>query len=143
MDDLMIRHHLALLFLALTSALTPTSQAQISVLTLGVKGDGTTDDTAAIEQAIHDHGSVSFPRGTYRLTRTVQIPLGETGFAALSGDGTARIVMAGSGPAFFFKGSHEGSAAPSSFKPPVWEKERSPMVSGIEIVGGHAEADGI
>ena len=73
----MIRHHLALLILALTSA----AQGQISVLTLGAKGDGTTDDTAAIEKAIHDHGSVSFPRGTYRLTRTITIQLSETGFS--------------------------------------------------------------
>lgn len=119
------------------------SQAQTNVRDLGAKGDGATDDTAAIEKAIHEHGSVSFPRGTYRITRTIEIPLAESGFAALSGDGTARIVMAGSGPAFLFKGSHEGTAAPSSFKPPVWEKERTPMVSGMEIVGEHAEADGI
>ncbi len=119
------------------------SQAQTNVRDLGPKGDGTTDDTAAIEKAIHEHGSVSFPRGTYRITRSIEIPLAESGFAALSGDGTARIVMAGAGPAFLFKGSHQGTAAPSSFKPPVWEKERTPMVSGIEIVGDHAEADGI
>lgn len=127
-------------FFALVASFT---HAQTSVRDSGATGDGTTDDTAAIEKAIRQHGSVSFPRGTYRLTRTIEIPLSETGFAALSGDGTARIVMAGAGPAFFFKGSHEGSAAPSSFKPPVWEKERTPMVSGIEIVGEHAEADGI
>jgi hypothetical protein len=120
-----------------------TANAQTSVLTLGATGDGQTDDTTAIEKAVLSHGSLLFPKGTYRLTRTVNIPLSETGFAALSGDGTARIVMAGAGPAFFFKGSHEGTAAPSSFKSPVWEKERTPMVSGIEIVGEHAEADGI
>ncbi len=124
-------------------ALAFSATAQTSVLTLGATGDGQTDDTAAIEKAVLSHGSLLFPKGTYRLTRTIHIPLSETGFAALSGDGTARIVMAGAGPAFFFKGSHEGSAAPSSFKPPVWEKERTPMVSGIEIVGEHAEADGI
>ncbi|MEQ1750087.1 MAG: right-handed parallel beta-helix repeat-containing protein [Prosthecobacter sp.] len=124
-------------------ALAFTAAAQTSVLTLGATGDGQTDDTVAIEKAVLSHGSLLFPKGTYRLTRTIHIPLSETGFAALSGDGTARIVMAGAGPAFFFKGSHEGTAAPSSFKPPVWEKERTPMVSGIEIVGEHAEADGI
>ncbi len=129
----------ALLFLLLAAI----CQAQTSVLSEGAKGDGTTDDTAAIEKAILTHGSVQFPRGTYRLTRTITIPLAESGFAALSGDGTARIVMAGAGPAFHFKGTHEGSAAPSTFKPQVWEKERTPMVSGIEIVGEHAEADAI
>lgn len=135
----MICRPTVLLFLLLTTI----SQAQTSVLTTGAKGDGTTDDTAAIEKAILTHGSVSLPKGTYRLTRTISIPMSETGFAALSGDGTARIIMAGAGPAFHFKGTHEGSAAPGSFKPPVWEKERTPMVSGIEIVGEHAEADAI
>jgi hypothetical protein len=131
------------LCLSLTLSLTVSAIAQTSVLTLGAVGDGKTDDTAAIEKAVLSHGSLLFPKGTYRLTRTINIPLSETGFAALSGDGTARIVMAGAGPAFFFKGSHEGTAAPGSFKSPVWKKERTPMVSGIEITGEHAEADGI
>ncbi len=131
------------LCLSLTLSLTGFAIAQTSVLTLGAVGDGKTDDSAAIEKAVLSHGSLLFPKGTYRLTRTINIPLSETGFAALSGDGTARIVMAGAGPAFFFKGSHEGTAAPSSFKSPVWKKERTPMVSGIEITGEHAEADGI
>ena len=131
------------LCLSVILALTVSAIAQTSVLTLGAVGDGQTDDTVAIEKAVLSHGSLLFPKGTYRLTRTINIPLSETGFAALSGDGTARIVMAGAGPAFFFKGSHEGTAAPGSFKSPVWEKERTPMVSGLEITGEHAEADGI
>ena len=52
-------------------------QAQTSVLSTGAKGDGTTDDTAAIEKAILTHGSVSFPKGTYRLTRTISIPMSD------------------------------------------------------------------
>ena len=75
-------------------ALAFSATAQTSVLTLGATGDGQTDDTAAIEKAVLSHGSLLFPKGTYRLTRTIHIPLSETGFAALSGDGTARIVMA-------------------------------------------------
>ena len=51
--------------------------------------------------------------------------------------------MAGAGPALHFIGTHEGTAAPDSFKPEVWENQRTPMVDGIEIVGAHAEADGI
>ena len=35
---------------------------------------------------------------------------------ALTGDGTARLVMAGEGPAIHFVGTHAGSAAPRSFK---------------------------
>jgi hypothetical protein len=106
-------------------------------------GDGKTDDTATIQHLIDNSGSVKLPKGIYRLTKTLTVDLAKTGFAALSGDGTARLVMEGTGPAIHFIGTHEGSAAPSSFKPDVWANERTPMVEGIEIVGAHAEADGI
>ena len=123
--------------------LAATTKAQVNVRNLGAQGDGKSDDTAIIEKALITHGSVSFPKGIYRISRTLMIPLSESGFTAISGDGTARIVMTGAGPAFFFKGNHEGTAAPTTVKPGVWEKERTPMISGIEIVGDHAEADGI
>ncbi len=123
--------------------LAATIEAQVSVMSLGAQGDGKTDDAAAIEKALLAHGSINFPKGIYRISRTITIPLSESGFTAISSDGTARIVMAGAGPAFFFKGSHEGTAAPATVKQSVWEKERTPMISGIEIVGDHAEADGI
>ncbi|HRH96913.1 MAG TPA: right-handed parallel beta-helix repeat-containing protein [Prosthecobacter sp.] len=106
-------------------------------------GDGKTDDTAAIQHLIDTSGSAKLAKGTYRLTKTLTVDLAKTGFAALSGDGTARLVMEGAGPAIHFIGTHEGSAAPSTFKPEVWANERTPMVDGIEIVGAHAEADGI
>lgn len=130
-------------FVCFLGLLAAPLHAQTNVLTLGVKGDGVADDTAALQKAVLEQPSLVFPRGTYKLTRTVEIPLDKTGFAALSGDGTARILMAGAGPAFHFKGTHEGSAAPSSFKPGVWEKERTPMVQGLEFVGAHPEADAI
>ncbi len=104
---------------------------------------GQTDAAPLLEQAFKESGSVTLPKGVYRLSRTVEIPLPETGWAALSGDGTARLVMAGAGPALHFIGTHEGSAAPRTFQPQVWDNERSPMVSGIEITGAHPEADGI
>lgn len=106
-------------------------------------GDGKTDDTAALQHMFDTVGSVKLPKGTYRITKTLKIDLTKTGYAALSGDGTVRLVMSGPGPALHFLGTHEGSAAPESFKPEVWENQRTPMVEGIEIVGAHAEADGI
>jgi hypothetical protein len=106
-------------------------------------GDGKTDDTAAIQQLLDTQGSVKLAKGTYRLTKTLAFDLTKTGFAALSGDGTARLLMTAAGPALHFIGTHEGSAAPSTFTPEVWANERTPMVDGIEIVGAHAEADGI
>ena len=106
-------------------------------------GDGKADDTAALQHLFDTSGSVKLAKGTYRLTKTLTVDLTKTGFAAISGDGTARLVMAGAGPALHFIGTHEGTAAPDSFKPEVWENQRTPMVDGIEIVGAHAEADGI
>ncbi|HBJ85019.1 MAG TPA: hypothetical protein DDZ88_14345 [Verrucomicrobiales bacterium] len=106
-------------------------------------GDGKADDTAAIQHLIDTAGSVKLAKGSYRLTKTLTVNLTTTGFAALSGDGTVRLVMTAAGPALHFIGTHEGSAAPRTFKPEVWANERTPMVDGIEIVGAHAEADGI
>jgi hypothetical protein len=126
-------------FLILAAAI----EAQVNVRNLGAQGDGRTDDTEIIEKALITHGSVSFPKGIYRISRSLMIPLSKSGFTAISGDGTARILMTGAGPAFFFKGNHEGTAAPTTVKPGVWAEERTPMISGIEIVGDHAEADGI
>ena len=114
------------------------------VRTCGAKGDGQTDDTAAIQKAVNSgDGRVSFPKGVYRITKPVVIELDKTGFTALTGDGVARVVMAGAGAAFRFVGTHAGSADPEQVKPNVWERQRMPMVDGMEIVGAHPEADGI
>src|SRR5690606_4534888 len=107
------------------------------------KGDGRTDDTNAIQRAVDAGGRIVFPSGVFRLTRTIRVDLDRTGFVALTGDSTTRILMAGPGPAFEFVGTHAGSAAPSTFKPDVWERQRTPRVDGLEIVGAHPEADGI
>jgi parallel beta-helix repeat protein len=50
--------------------------------------------------------------------------------------------MDGPGPALRIVGSHKGTASPKSFVPATWN-ERMPIVSGIEILGNHEEADGI
>lgn len=133
------------LALAFTLPLHPASGEDIkTVLDFGAKGDGTTDDTAAIQKAVDSgHGSLIFPKGIYKLTKPITINLDATGFTSLTGDGTPRIVMSGAGPAFHFTGTHEGSADPGSFKPNVWKKQRMPIVRGIEIVGDHKEANGL
>ncbi len=113
------------------------------VIAFGASGDGRNDDTLAIQKAVNAGGGVHFSSGTYRLKSTVTIDLDKTGFIALTANGTARIVMAGAGPAFQFIGTHAGSAAPAQFKPNVWERQRAPRVDGLEIVGAHPEADGI
>lgn len=110
----------------------------------GAKGDGTADDTTAIQKAVDARaGIVHFPPGTYRITKPVVIDLDRVGFTELSGGTVARVIMAGPGPAFRFVGTHQGSAAPASVKENVWAKQRMPSVDGIEIVGDHEQANGI
>jgi hypothetical protein len=117
----------------------------ITVLDYGAKGDGTADDTAAIQELIDAKaGSIRFPAGTYRITKPLVVDLDKVGYTSFAADGSARLVMAGAGPAIRFLGTHlTGSAAPSTVRPNVWDKQRMPTVEGLGIEGAHAEADGI
>mgnify|MGYP003663635035 CR=1 FL=1 len=115
-----------------------------TVLDFGARGDGKTDDTAAIQKMVDASvGSLRFPRGRYRFTKPIVIDLNKVGPTSVSGDGTATILMEGAGPAFHFIGTHNGTASPTTMTPVVWEQERTPMVDGIEIVGKHPEAIGV
>lgn len=112
----------------------------------GAKGDGKTDDTDAVIAAISGaiDGRVEFTKGQYKISRTIEITLGEKGPLSLSGaGGTGSIIMTGEGPAFRFIGSHSGSAHPSTVKPVTWENERIPTIYDLEIVGAHKNADGL
>jgi sugar lactone lactonase YvrE len=53
-------------------ALPPTSD-WVNVHALGIIGDGTTDDTAAIQAAIAAHRVLYFPSGHYRVTDTLTL----------------------------------------------------------------------
>lgn len=116
-----------------------------NVQEFGAKGDGRTDDTAAISHAVQrGDGRLVFPRGDYRISRPIHIPLDLHGRIAIEGSGgTARLLMAGAGPALHFVGTHPKSAQPASFADGVWRQERMPTVHNLEIVGSHAQADGI
>lgn len=84
-------------------ALTKITTAQISnlpfvsVLDFGAKGDGVTDDTAAIQAAINEHrGNILIPTGTYKISSTIivkeeRILVGEGGGAYFSGSGYQRL----------------------------------------------------
>ena len=51
----------------------PAVEDWVNVLTLGVTGNGTTDDTAAIQKAIDGHRVLYFPSGHYSLTNTLTL----------------------------------------------------------------------
>lgn len=116
-----------------------------SVKDFGAVGDGVHDDADAIEHALgQGDGLLVFPRGDYRVSRTIRIDLADRRRTGIDGSGgTARIVMDGPGPALFFVGTHGGTADPRSLSASVTDSERMPTVRGIEIVGRHPEADGI
>src|SRR5687768_604381 len=115
------------------------------VKNFGAIGDGQHDDTAAIRHCLADgDGSVQFSRGKYRITSSLEIPLGTRGRTAVFGDGgLATLIMDAPGPALRFVGTHDKNADPSTFKPGVWDSERMPTVTQLEIVGAHDEAIGI
>ncbi len=110
----------------------------------GAIGDGQADDTDAVQAAVEaGWGSVRFEKGAYRITKTITVTLDEDGPFSLVGDGTARIIMAGKGPAFRIIGTHGGTADPATVKHEVFDHQRMPLIDGIEIVGANPEADGI
>ena len=115
-----------------------------SVKNFGAEGDGVRDDTEAVEHAIREtDGLVRFPRGVYRINRTIEIPLGVHGPLGLDGtSGTATVRMTGPGPAFRLVGRHSGTGDPGSLKPQVWQSERMPVIQHLVVEGAHPEADG-
>jgi hypothetical protein len=116
-----------------------------NVRQFGAAGDGQRDDSEALEHALREgDGLLDFPPGVYRITRPLVIRLKECGPVAVRGSGgTARLVMAGAGPALCFEGTHTTTADPTGFRPEEWARERMPTVGDIEIQGAHPEADGI
>ena len=45
----------------------------VNVRTLGVKGESSTDDTAALQTAIDQHPVLFFPSGTYRVSGSLKL----------------------------------------------------------------------
>lgn len=114
-----------------------------TVSDFGAVGDGINDDTEAVRRAA-EAGPLHFSRGVYRLTGTVHIDLARTGPGGVTGEaGAVKIVMEGPGPALRITGDHGGTASPDTVLPGVWDRQRFPVVEGLEIVGAHPGAEGI
>lgn len=107
-------------------------------------GDGKFDNSSILQRFIDvEKQPLILSKGVYRITQPIKIQLDKTGPISISGDGTATLLMDGPGPAIRFIGTHEGTAAPATVKANVWSNQRTPMVDGIEILGGHSDACGI
>ena len=102
------------------------------------------DSTIALQKMIDDQdGNLLLGNDeVIRITQPLVFDLAKHKAVAVKATGGLTIVMDGPGPALRFLGSHQGTASPASFVPATWN-ERMPTVSGIEILGNHAEADGI
>ena len=79
-----------------------------NVRDFGAVGDGITDDTKAIEDALAEgDGTLQFPKGDYLITHTINVNLANSGRVSIDGSGgTAKILMGGAGPAFHITGTH-------------------------------------
>ncbi len=76
----------------------PPMETWVNVRTLGAKGDGETDDTAALRAAIAQHRNLYFPGGLYRVTDTLTLRP-DTVLIGLSPT-TTRILITDYTPAF-------------------------------------------
>src|SRR5437763_1704098 len=78
-----------------------------NVRDFGARGDGRTDDTAALAHAFQrGDGHLVFPRGDYLISKPLHLPLQLHGRLAVDGSGgTARLLMVGPGPALQVVGS--------------------------------------
>ena len=67
---------------AQTVSVFPKAPSEPNAVTVAAKGDGVADDSDAIQQALDrardktGHGLVFLPSGTYRITRTLIVPVG-------------------------------------------------------------------
>ena len=83
-----------------------------NVRSFEAKGNGRTDDSAAVQAAVDaGSGSVFFPKGVYRVTKTIEVHLNRIGFTSVRSDGSSQIITAGISPAFRIIGTHSKSAA--------------------------------
>ena len=101
----------------------PPMNTWVNVRSIGLTGDGTTDDTAALKKAIAEYKTIYFPSGKYRVTDTIVLQP-DTILIGLH-PSTTRIFLADETPAF------QGVGAPK----PLLEapKGGSNIVTGIGL----------
>ncbi len=80
---------------------------------------------------------------TFRITKPLVIELDRVGPLALQSLGPMRLIMEGPGPALRIIGTHHGTADPHTVQDNVWQRQRMPLVDGLEILGRHPDAVGM
>ncbi|HEX5317255.1 MAG TPA: glycosyl hydrolase family 28-related protein, partial [Candidatus Kapabacteria bacterium] len=106
----------------------PPMSSWVNVHTLGVKGDGGTDDTVALQRAIDEHATLYFPSGRYRLSGTLHLHPNTVliGFSPF----TTQFVLNDSDPNF----QGNGAAVPLLQAP----RGGKNIVAGLGIATGNA-----
>jgi sugar lactone lactonase YvrE len=112
----------------------PPMDTWVDVRTLDVKGDGKTDDTAALQAAIEKHAALFFPSGTYRVTGSLELKP-DTVLIGLN-PGNTSISLANATPEFGGSGEPIGIlAAPKGGKNIVSSISISPGVDNPRAAG--------
>src|SRR6266702_4458040 len=104
----------------------PSQTGWANVLELGAKGDGTTDDTAALQHAVDTHRILYFPSGRYLLTDTLRLRP-DTVLIGLH-PSTTQLDLADSTPGF------DGVGSPKAML--LTPQEGSTIVTGIGLYTG-------
>ena len=136
----------------------PPMNTWVNIRSLGATGDGSTDDTAALQKAIAEHKTIYFPSGQYRVTDTIVLKP-DTVLIGLHPSVT-RILLADGTPAF------QGVGAPkplleapeggtnivtgiglytNGINPRAvaakWMAGKDAMMNDVRFLGGHGTVD--
>jgi sugar lactone lactonase YvrE len=140
----------------------PDSTTWVNIHTLGVAGDGTTDDTVAFQQAIDKHPTLYLPSGRYLIRDTLrlqpdtvliglhpsttQIDLPD-GTPAFQGPGEPKpLVLAPAGGSNIMSGIGLYTGGLNSRAVALlWHSGKDSLVDDVRFLGGHGTnaADGI
>jgi len=132
----------------------PPVDQWVNVRTLGVTGDGKTDDTAALKAAIEAHRVLYFPSGFYQVTDTLLLKP-ETTLIALHPSTTQIVIPDGTkgfqgvgGPKALIESSKGGDNIVSGLglftgginaraTALLWKAGASSLVDDVKLQGGH------
>lgn len=132
----------------------PAVDAWVNVKTLGVKGDGVTDDTRAIQDAVDKFPALYFPQGIYKISETIklkpntaliglhpiatQIVLGES-TEAFSGFGPPRPMIESSPGGTNILSGIGLSTGEYNYRAVAckWMAGEHSLINDVKFVGGH------
>lgn len=100
-----------------------------SVRLFGAKGDGITDDSAAINAAIDAFGSVYFPAGVYKINSTILVPYNTDAPVGLEFANGARLVA--------------GTALTEMVRMGAYDAATGPCFEYFRVTGGNFDGNGL